>query len=414
MTRRIQEDHKMFRDVVGGTTRKELKEWIKTGRIIRKRGKNGTVSIPIPRIDLPHFIYGKPEEGVAGGPGKPGDVVGGEDPKKPGQGGASDDAGDAIEVNIDMEEVLKHMQEDWKLPNMDPKPNETFEDIKIKYNSLSKVGPSSLLHKRKTLLQTMRRMCAAGELSEENKTILPGDSVASTALLPTSEDMRYRQWNEVKIPSSNAVIFFARDISGSMDTFKCEVVSDMSWWIDLWIRQFYRKTERVYVVHDTVAKEVSEDKFYKLRMGGGTMCSTSMEYIAKQLKHRYPPSMWNVYIFYFTDGDNWMDDNAKFTKIIQDKLGPNQVKLIGLTQILPSSEQGVKEYVDKKISRGELDNKYIRTAGIDRNDKDKKQGWGWYYYQESMDEADRNLAIRSAIRDLLSAGEAQGQKVAAA
>lgn len=401
MPRRIQEDHKMFRDVVAGTTRKELKKWIKTGRILRRRGGR-TITIPIPRIDLPHFIYGRPAEGVGRGPGQDGEVIG----QEPGKGKdghqAGVDPGDAIEVDIDMEEILKMMQEDWQLPNMLPKPNQTFEEVKIKYNSLSKVGPSSLLHKRKTLLQTLKRMKALGLLTDEHKILLPGHQVPIVPLTPIGDDMRYRQWNEIKVPTSNAVIFFARDISGSMGPFKCDIVSDMCWWIDMWIRQFYDKTERVYVAHDTRAWEVDEETFYKIRMGGGTTCSAALRHIAKQLKHRYPPETWNIYIFYFSDGENWGDDNPRFIKVLKDELGPDKVNLTGITQILPWGDRGLKEYVDEQIKKGVLDNQYVRTAGIARPEKEKNDRWGWWYWDEHMDEDERNAAIIHAIRELLS------------
>jgi uncharacterized sporulation protein YeaH/YhbH (DUF444 family) len=214
--------------------------------------------------------------------------------------------------------------------------------------------------------------------------------------------MRFRTWTEKKIPSSNAVIFFARDISGSMTTYKCEVVSDMSWWIDMWIRQFYDKTQRCYVVHDTRAWEVDEEKFYKFRYGGGTICSSAMKHIAKQLKHRFPPEMWNIYIFYFSDGDNWMDDNEEFIKTIKDDLNSDIVNLVGVTQILPWGDRGLKEYVDGKIATGVLNNRHVRTAGIDRPNKDKQGRWGWWWWDETMDEGVRNAAIRHAIKELLS------------
>jgi len=390
----------MFRDVVSGTTRKELKKWIKSGRIIRRRGGR-KISIPIPRIDLPHFIFGRPENGLGRGPGDGGDVVGRE--PAPGQQGeqAGTDPGDAIEVDIDMEEILKVMGQDWQLPNMEPKPNRTFEEIKIRYNSLSKVGPPSLLHKRKTLLQTIKRMSSMGQLTPENARLLPGHDVPIVPLTPIRDDMRFRKWTEKKIPSSNAVIFFARDISGSMSTYKCEIVSDMAWWIDMWIRQFYDKTQRCYVVHDTRAWEVDEEKFYKYRYGGGTICSSAMKYIAKQLKHRFPPETWNIYVFYFSDGENWMSDNPEFIKTIKEDLNPSIVNLVGITQILPWGTHGLKEYVDKRITEGVLDNRYVRTAGIDRPEKDKEDRWGWWWWDETMDEGARNEAIKHAIKELL-------------
>lgn len=400
MPRRIQEDHKMFRDVVSGTTQKELKKWTRSGRIIRRRGGK-TISIPIPKIDLPRFIFGKSGEGLGSGPGEEGDVVGRDPAPGQDQGEGGTEPGDAIEVDVDMGEILKHISEDWQLPNMTPKPNATFEEIKIRYNSLSRLGPPSLLHKRKTLLETLKRMSAMGELSEDNARVLPGHDVPIVPLTPIKNDMRFRTWTEKKIPSSNAVIFFARDISGSMTNYKCEIVSDMAWWIDMWIRQFYDKTQRCYVVHDTRAWEVDEEKFYKYRMGGGTICSTALKYIAKQLKHRFPPETWNVYVFYFSDGDNWMSDNSNFIKAIKEDLNPNLVNLVGITQILPWSDNGLKEYVDKHIMSKELNNYFVRTAGIDNTDKDKHNSWGWWRWDDSMDEDARNDAIKNAIKELL-------------
>ena len=299
-----------------------------------------------------------------------------------------------------MEEILKMLQDDWKLPNMKPKPNRTFEETKIVYNSLSKVGPPSLLHKRKTLLNTLKRMSAMGLLGADNAKLLPGFDVPLVPLTPIADDMRFRKWNEIKIPTSNAVIFFARDISGSMGTFKCEIVSDMCWWIDMWIRQFYDKTQRVYVIHDTRAWETDQKRFYKTRMGGGTICSSALKYIHKQLKHRFTPETWNVYVFYFSDGENWMGDNEDFVKILKNDLNPDVVNLFGMTQILPYMDDGLKEHLDAQIKKSVLDNQYVRTAGITR--PKEKQGWGWWWWDESMEEDVRNEAIKNAIRELLS------------
>src|SRR6185437_7755567 len=150
---------------------------------------------------------------------------------------------------------------------------------------------------------------------------------------PINDDIRYRQYTEHRIPSSNALVFFARDWSGSMDDHKCEIVSDMSWWIDQWIRRFYTRTTRVYIGHDSEAQEVGEDKFYKYRYGGGTTCSSALKLIAKLLEHRYPPQQYNIYVFYFSDGENWDTDNEVFIKTIQEDLGPDKVNFIGMTQI---------------------------------------------------------------------------------
>ena len=64
MPRRIEEDHSQFRDVVSGKIRNALKKFIKSGQIVRNRGKNGKISISIPKIDIPHIVYGNSKDGA--------------------------------------------------------------------------------------------------------------------------------------------------------------------------------------------------------------------------------------------------------------------------------------------------------------------------------------------------------------
>ena len=241
MPRRIEEDWKDFRDVVGGKIRKALKKFIKSGQIVRNRGNNGKISITIPKIDIPHIVYGSGDDGVGRGEGKDGDVIGKDEPKK-GKGSAGQGESEGITISLDLEDVLKFMQEELKLPNLKKKTNETYDEIKIKYNNISLIGPESLRHNRRTLMQTLKRQAVEGTLSD--LSYVPGLKDPVRILKPINEDKRYRQFNEIKIPSSNALIVFARDGSGSMDATKCDIVSDMSWWIDTWIRRFYDRVDR--------------------------------------------------------------------------------------------------------------------------------------------------------------------------
>ncbi len=396
MPKRIQNDHTMFHDVVSGTTNKELQKFIKTGQILRQRGKNGYIGIPIPQIHLPHFAFGSGNSGVGRGEGDVGDVVDSEKGKGDGTGGEpGEGTSEGMMVNVEMRKIMEQLAKELELPNIRKKSNDTYEEIKIKYNGLSKVGPSSLLHKRKTMLACMKRMASEGTL--DDLVMVPGFREAISILTPMTEDKRFRQWNEIKIPSSNAVIFFARDISASMDVLKCDIVSDIAWWIDCWIQCFYDKVQKCYVLHDTEAKEVDEERFYKQRYGGGTMCSSAMKYIAKQLKHRYPPEKWNVYIFYFGDGENWMGDNSKFCKIIKNEMPPEKVNLVGLTEILSWGGETLNDYVNKQIAEGILDNNFVRTAAV-VNDTSNKQGW---YWQQSMSDDARNQATKNVLKELL-------------
>jgi uncharacterized sporulation protein YeaH/YhbH (DUF444 family) len=248
MTRRIEEDFGDFRRVIRGLARRGLGKFLDRGTIYRLRAKGGRIGIPVDRIHIPHFIHGQQNDGVGRGPGKEGDVIG-RDPQK-GKGGnkAGDEHSEGIILQIDLDYVLKAIQADLELPNLRPKKN-NFDEVRIKYNDISLHGPNSLRHMRRTFLKALQRLVASGQ--EEELHYIPGYAEGIRQVVPIRSDFRYRQYKEIRIPATNAVIFFARDCSISMNETKCDIVSDMSWWIDAWIRRFYKRTEHVYMVHDT-------------------------------------------------------------------------------------------------------------------------------------------------------------------
>ena len=364
MPRRIEEDHQQFRDVVGGKIRKELKKFIKSGKIFKNRGKNGKISISIPRIDIPHIVHGENNTGVGRGDVKPGDVIGKDDnggQNKGNQGGQEE--GEGITIQLDMEEVLKFMQDELELPNLTTRQDQCIDEVKIKYNNISLVGPDSLRHTRRTMLQALKRLCSTGEINKLH--YVPGMKDPIKLLTPINSDKRFRQFKEVHSPSSNALIVYARDGSASMDEMKCEIVSDMSWWIDIWVRRFYKRVERMFVWHDVTAQEVSEDKFYRYRYGGGTTCSTALKLIANQFENRFPPSKWNIFVFYFIDGENFTNDNPEFVKVLKENFGTNVCNLVAITQIQAYDYRGsVMEAVDTAIVDNVLSDKNIKTTEI--------------------------------------------------
>lgn len=404
MPRRIQEDHKHFRDVVGGRTRKELKRLMKTGGFIKNRPDGGRMRVNVTGIEQPRFVHGDNGKTAIGrGEGDEGDVVGYE----PGEGDGGNQAGDqhvdGITVGIDLDDFLQILRDELQLPEMKPKPNQTYEEIKIRYNDISRIGPDSLRHTRRTMLEAAKRLAAQGELQQLH--MLPGCTVPMPLITPINADKRFRQYQEEKIPSSNAVIFFIRDCSGSMDDFRCDVVSDMSWWIDLWIKQYYERMERCYIVHDSEAEEVSKEKFYGYRGGGGTRCSSGFQMVAEILENRFPPDQYNIYIFYFSDGDNWGGgDNQKIIELMNNELGPEIVNMIGFTEICPYGSWGgegtLKEYLDNQLSVNDhLATKpgfeHVRTALI--GNENERANWG----EIPLADEDRDTQIIDAIKAII-------------
>ena len=382
MTNRIDEDHKEFHDVYAGKKRKALQKYQNDGSIFRKRAKGDKLIINIPKIDIPVIVHGETGDGVGRGDVGKGDIIGKDDESggrgnKPGDGEA-----EGIDVAVDLEEAIRSLASDLKLPDLRPKPNQTYEEEEIKYNDIALNGPESLRHNARTIKQALKRQCADGSIWDLYK--IPGMQTPMRLIRPIQSDKRYRQYRIIKKPASNAVIFFARDWSYSMDANKCDIVSDMAYWIDLWIRRFYKRTERVYIGHDSVAKEVSEEKFYTHRYAGGTKCSSALKLIDKQFDNRFPPSKWNIYILYFSDGENWGEDNNEFITVIKEKFPSKLVNLVAITQVLSQMYAGtsLKEYVDSNVHQDNL-----RTTDI-----------------TSLDE--RDLQVRQAMIDILGAEKA--------
>jgi uncharacterized protein len=396
--RRINEDHQAFHDVYAGRIRKELKKFINNGSIFRTRGDGKKINITIPRIDIPHIVFGSSDDGVGRGKGKKGDVIGKDDDGKDKGKKAGQEQQDGVVISLDLEQVLKFLQNELKLPDLKPKPSEVFDEVKIKYNDVSLQGPESLRHNRRTMLQALKRMCASGEI--HNLHEIPGFAEPVRMITPINSDRRYRQYKEIRMPSSNAVIFFARDGSGSMDEYKCDIVSDMCWWVDVWIRQFYKRVERCYIWHDVEAEEVDEHKFYNYRYGGGTTCSSALKLIHKQLENRYPPHKWNIYVFYFSDGENWDDDNNVFNKVLKEKFGPEVVNFVGITQILAwNYDNTLKAAVDG----AKLPNVRTTSIGPDDAPNMSKPAATSFYGGGRLSEDERDKQIRRAIMDLLGA-----------
>ncbi len=402
MRKRKREDHRKFRELIGGEVKSNLKKFVGTGRILRLRpnGK-GTMSVPVPYIDTPYIRHGKPDEGVGRGPGDKNKIIDRE--YEPGYGpNAGDGASEGMMVDVDMSDVIKAMEEDMKLPRLKKKDSQTFEKTIIKYTNISRTGSKSLVHKRRTIKQALRRSIASGTFGK--KILIPGAQFPVPLLELNNDDFRFRQWNEVKIPRAKALNVFGRDGSYSMNKFKCDIASDLAWWLDLWISRDYEQTEKLFLWHDAEAKEVSEHDFYRLRMGGGTVCSTVLKKLQHIIKHRYPPEQWNIYFWYFGDGENFEKDNKVFGDMLL-KLQP-VVNRVGIVQIFADNwDRSLKQFLDELNHDEVYEPGFLRTVAIGGNQgEEDEEGFGndSSGYGEEMERDEKTEAeMRRALIDLL-------------
>lgn len=395
MPKKIQKDQQQYRKIISGKFRKNLSKLIDSGGFtaLRPDGK-GRIIVPHPKINTPHFVYGENNQGIGRGSGKKGTVIKKDSPDGESGSGGGRGNGEYINVAIELEDFLAFMQNELNLPDMKPKPSQTYEEVKKRWNNLSKVGPRSLRHVRQTIKQAMKRLASIGELDKLHS--LPGNNQLVPMIEIINDDFRYRQYTEKKIPSSDAVILFARDGSGSMDKFRCEVVSDMAWWINCWLSRYYKRVQKCFFIHTSEAQEVDEKSFYSMRSEGGTEASCVFKKMAETFEDRFLPSKYNIYVMYFSDGDNWSQDNDLLLQIIEEQFNKNIVNLIGYGQVYTYNySNSMKNLFDSKFkNKDSLVNLVSASVGAETSN-----GWG----TPVPSEEERSKSILEAIKTILGA-----------
>jgi uncharacterized sporulation protein YeaH/YhbH (DUF444 family) len=105
-----------------------------------------------------------------------------------------------------------------------------------------------------------------------------------------------------------------------MDDEKKYIAKSFFFWLAHFCKTKYKHVDLVFVAHDTVAKVVPEEDFFKVSSSGGTMCSSAYELTLEHILKNHPADKWNNYVFHFSDGDNWGDDNKKCINIVEQLL----------------------------------------------------------------------------------------------
>lgn len=346
MSGRILQDEKEFMDIVMGRLRKDLLGFLRRGAINIFPGKGRGISIPIDSIHIPRLSFADipedadtddkdkgdddgegggtdpgtgPDIGIGQGPGKPGTDLGpvdgedGEDgegkdgEKKAGRGRGHD----TIEVEIPEEDFANLFKELLELPRIEPKGHKSIRAEERRYTDIRKVGPDSLLHKKRTMKAALRRQMAEGTYDPNRPRIIP-----------IREDKRYRVPDVITKPKNNALLIFMMDVSGSMGTEERRIVRYLCALCKFWLSWNYDGLETVYIVHDDGADEVPEEEFFRTRRGGGTVISTAHTKMLEIIDKRFPVAEWNIYPVYLSDGFNWEDDDELCVQLLREKILP--------------------------------------------------------------------------------------------
>lgn len=302
------QDQQRHQEKVREVIKQNLPDLVTEENIIMSDGKQ-IIKVPLRNLEEYRFIHNYQKHkhvGQGDGSSEVGDVLGQDSPKDNGKGGKGGKAGDQpgydyVEAEISIEELEDMLFEEMELPYIEEKDKADLETESIRFNDIRKKGLMSNIDKKRTILENLRRNATAGT---------PGIHGI------TPDDLRYKTWEDVVVPHSNAVILAMMDTSGSMGTFEKYCARSFFFWMTRFLRRQYEKVEIVFLAHHTEAKEVSEEEFFTRGESGGTICSSVYQKALEIIDTRYPPSSYNIYPFHFSDGDNLTSDNERCVKLI--------------------------------------------------------------------------------------------------
>ena len=338
MKRRGKRDSDRHKKLVEEAIRKNGKDLITEHNIITSDG-NKKIKIPIRFLDQYKFKYGSLKnktgtgQGVNGSPGSR-YRIGGNKKRKAQQRAGNEPAENVFEAEITVDELVDILLEELDLPWMEPKGSTAIEIESENLSSIEKIGIRPNLDLKRTLFQNIKRNAAKGKkgVGQIRK-----------------EDLRYRTWDSEVEYHSNAAVYLMMDRSGSMSEEKRYIAKSFYFWMVQFLKRRYKNIKLIFIAHDTEASIVSQKEFFTISGGGGTMCSSAFQLAYEHIKDNHPTDMWNNYIFEFSDGDNWPEDNRRCVDLARDLLP--LCTAIGYGEILsPDSLSWLNDGDDRLLS----------------------------------------------------------------
>jgi sporulation protein YhbH len=302
------------------------------------------IKVPIRGIREYRFVYGDNTPSVAQGTGESqtGQVVGKVRARgREGEEKAGDQPGtDYYETDVTLEELIDIMFEDLELPDLERKALRQIDAMRfVKRKGYRAVGIRVRLDKRRSVRERLRRKVATNRRRAADALAAAQASpepVARDERFPFhQEDLVYRHMVTDVKKESNAVVLCLMDTSGSMDTMKKYLARSFFFLLYQFICTKYQNVEIVFIAHHTEAKEVSEAEFFHKGESGGTFISSAYLKALEIIQERYHPSLWNIYAFHCSDGDNFDSDNpaalraAKELAEVCNLFGYGEIKPLG-------------------------------------------------------------------------------------
>lgn len=307
------QDQQRHMDKIKESIKNNLPDIISEENIIMSDGKD-IIKIPIRSLDEFKIRFNHDDNqhvGSGDGDSQVGDVIARDESEKKTKGsGTGDGAGNApgedyYEAEVSLAELEDILFDELELPNLVHKEKANIITEDIEFNDLRKKGLMGNLDKKRTILTALKRNTRNG-----NPQISPIQN----------DDLRFKTWNDVEKPKSNAVVFAMMDTSGSMGRMQKYLARSFFFWMIRFLRSKYERVEIEFIAHHTKAKVVSEEDFFSKGESGGTICSSAYLKALELIEEKYPPSQYNIFPFHLSDGDNFSTDNERSLELIYELL----------------------------------------------------------------------------------------------
>ncbi|WP_081431808.1 DUF444 family protein [Geobacter metallireducens] len=290
---------------------------IRIGKLIKPGKGKQEKFVVVPTTVEEKFMHDRAptppeEEEPMGGTGDEaeGDILG-EQPVRPEQGAGSGTAGhgggEGHELESSAYDLGRILTERFNLPNLKEKGKKSSLSHYTYDLTDRNRGFGQILEKKQTLKRVIETNIALGNIDDVT-------NIDTTRLLIDPRDRIFRILSRELEYESQALVFFVRDYSGSMEGKASEVICSQHVLIYSWLLyQFARQVETRFVLHDNDAREVPDFyTYYNLRVAGGTRVAAAYKMVNDIVEQESLAKDYNIYVFHGTDGDDW-DTNGEET-----------------------------------------------------------------------------------------------------
>jgi uncharacterized sporulation protein YeaH/YhbH (DUF444 family) len=180
------------------------------------------------------------------------------------------------------------------------------------------------------------------------------DDIDTTRFLISPKDKIYRILSREMDYESQAMVFFLRDYSGSMNGKPTQLVVAQHVLIYSWLLyQYAKQVESRFILHDTEANEVHDFyTYYNSKVAGGTKVASAYRLVNEIVEKENLKRDYNIYIFHGTDGEDWDTDGKESIPEVKKML--TYANRIGIT----IAENGVGSSQNSEVE------KYLKKSGL--------------------------------------------------